>query len=50
MAEAIISVDVTEAKQKLDEVEAQIKRIYALIDKSWLLRLLFFGFRKAGAG
>lgn len=46
MADAKIKVDTTELDEvtkKLYEVLATIERIYALIDKSWLLRLVFYG-------
>lgn len=42
-----LSVDVTEAKKKLQEVTDMLEHIYKLIDKSWLLRLIFFGIKKA---
>ena len=45
MAEAKVVVDITEAKKKLEEITAMIENIYSLIDKSWLLRIIFFGFK-----
>ena len=45
MAQAVIDVDITEAKEKLQEVTDMLKEIYRLIDKSWLLRLIFYGFK-----
>lgn len=47
MAKSEILVDVTEAKKKLQEVTDMLEHIYKLIDKSWLLRLIFFGIKKA---
>jgi hypothetical protein len=32
--------------KKLDEVLEKLEKIEALINKSWLLRLIFYGFKK----
>jgi hypothetical protein len=45
MSNAVIDVDITEAKEKLKEVTDALNEIYRLIDKSWLLRLIFYGFK-----
>jgi len=46
-ADAVVRVDTREAQSKLDNVIKKLKYIHALINKSWLLRLFFYGiFRK----
>jgi hypothetical protein len=44
--DAIVTVDTSEAQKKLDEILEKLERIYALIDRSWLLRLIFYGLRR----
>ena len=47
MSKAIaeVIVDTSEAEKKLAELKQAIEDIYALIDKSWIMRLLFYGWR-----
>jgi hypothetical protein len=45
MAQAVVEVDITEAKEKLKELTDMANEFYRLIDKSWLLRLIFYGFK-----
>ena len=42
---AEVIVDTSEAEKKLSELKQAIEEIYALIDKSWIMKLFFYGWR-----
>ena len=48
MAKAVLEIDVSIANKKLDDVKARLEYIYRLVDRSWLLRLIFYGLKRRG--
>lgn len=41
-----VVIDTSEAEEKLERVILMLERIHQLISKSWLLKIVFYGFSK----